>query len=217
MFTPSASSTPQPTGMSAVQGPTPASSIATCIAAFQAARPASTAAGATPHPASSHTSLSNPVGEGRGEVALPWQRLDAAWPVIANSPTGLDGDAQRLVRSLLTQAAGKRLQRRRSLEAAALWIWAPMPYLAEYVRQQRFYAPGLPRLHLLELYALLRKEASLELEVLATPPSVPGVEVWQELLELQCKRIGQVYAALHHWLPAFRAQEELQRILEGLL
>ena len=180
--------------------------------------PASPAAGATS--ASPSSSLSNAVGEGRGEASAPlapWQRLDAAWSPIAKSPTGLDGEAQRLVRSLLTQAVGQRLRRRHQLEAARLWVWEPIPHLAEYVRQRRFYAPGLARLQPIELYALLRKEASLALEVLATPPSVLGVEVWQDLLELQCQRIGQVYGALHAWLPAMRAQQELRQILEGLV
>jgi hypothetical protein len=182
--------------------------------------PASTAAGAAPHQTSPTDALSNRVGEGRGEASTalaPWQRLDAAWSPIAKSPTGLDGDAQRLVRSLLTQAVGQRLRRRRQLDAARLWVWEPIPHLAEYVRQRRYYAPGLARLQPIELYALLRKEASLALEVLATPPGVLGVEVWQELLELQCQRIGQVYGALHHWLPAMRAQQELRQILEGLV
>ncbi len=191
MFTPSPSSPSLPTGT-----PTPHS-------------PAHTSA-------SPSDSLSNPVGEGQGEAA-PWQRLDAAWPVITNSPTGLDGDAQRLVRSLLTQAAGKRLQRRRQLETAALWIWEPIPHLAEYVRQRRFFAPGFARFQPLDLCQMLRKETRLGLEVITTPPKVLGVEVWQELLELQCKRIGQLYSELQRLLGQARAQQELRSILEVLV
>ncbi len=182
--------------------------------------PASPAAGAAPHQTSPTDSLSNAVGEGRGEASAPlapWQRLDAAWSPIAKSPTGLDGDAQRLVRSLLTQAAGRRLRRLRQLEDARLWIWEPLPHLAEYVRQRRFYAPGLVRFQPPVLYAILRQEARLALEVLTTAPGVLGVEVWQDLLELQCQRIGQVYGALRAWLPALRARQELQEILEGLI
>ncbi len=173
-----------------------------------------------PVPASAAASAADSGGQ-RGSATVsgtvPWQRVDAAWQPIATSPTGLDADAQRLVRHLLTQAVGKRLHRRRALEAERLWIWAPRPDLAEHTRQKRFYVPSLPRFHPLELYALLRQEASLALEVLATPPGVLGVEVWQDLLALQCTRIGQVYAALHHWLPALRAQQELRQILEGLV
>ncbi len=195
--------------------------------AVQAARPtpAGQETGGTPLPgqrdaaacttASPSISLST-SGEGRGEAA-PWQRLDAAWPVIDKSPTGLDGDAQRLVRSLLTQAAGKRLQRRRQLQAAALWIWEPIPHLAEYVRQRRFFAPGFARFQPPDLCRMLRKETRLGLEVLATPPKALGVEVWQELLELQCKRIGQLYSELQRLLGRMRAQQELQSILEALV
>jgi hypothetical protein len=186
MFTPPASSTSKPTGTPTAQSP-----------------------------AHTSASLSNRVGEGQGEAA-PWQRLDATWPVIANSPSKLDGDAQRLVRSLLTQAAGEHLKRRRQLDAASLWIWEPRPHLAEYVRQRRFFASGLYHLFPPDLFRMLRAEASLGLELLTTPPSVVGVEVWQELLALQCQRIGQLYAALQHTLGRLQAQEALQAVLEGL-
>ncbi len=201
MFTPPASSTPKPTGTPTAQNPTHASR----------------AAGAPLNPASPSRPLSSRIEEGRGEVSLaPWRRLDATWPVIANSPSKLDGDAQRLVRSLLTQAAGEHLKRRRQLDAASLWIWEPRPHLAEYVRQRRFFASGLYHLFPLDLFRMLRTEASLGLELLETPPSVVGVEVWQELLALQCQRIGQLYAALQHALGRLQAQEALQAILEGL-
>src|SRR5579883_16415 len=199
MMTPPASSTPH-TGQRDAGAASPA--------------PSGRETGAAPRHSLPAGSLST-RGEGRGEAA-PWQRLDAAWPVIAKSPTRLDGDAQRLVRPVLTQAAGKRLQRHRELEAARLWIWEPMPHLAEYVRQRRYFVPSLPRFQPPDLSSLLRKEASLALEVLVTPPGVLGVEVWQELLELQCQRIGQIYAALQGWLGKLRAQEALQHILEGL-
>ena len=152
-----------------------------------------------------------------GSSLAPWERVDAAWTVIPNSPTGLDGDAQKLVRHLLTQAAGHRLQHRRRLEADSLWFWEPSPHLAEYVRQRRFYAPGLYRFQPLDLWQVLRKEATLGLEVIATPPGVLGVEVWQELLELQCQRIGQLYVELRRQLGAARAKGELQHILETLM
>ena len=142
--------------------------------------------------------------------------MDAAWPVIPNSPTGLDGETQRLVRHLLTKAAGQRLARRRQLAATRLWVWEPSPHLAEYVRQRRFYAPALARFLPPDLCILLRTEARLALEVVATPPGVLGAEVWQALLELQCQRIGQLHASLQDWLGGTRAQQELQGILEGL-
>ena len=129
----------------------------------------------------------------------------------------MDEDAQRLVRHLLTKAAGLRLQRRRTLEADRLWVWEPTPHLADYVRQRRFYAPGLSRFQPPDLYGLLRTEARLGLEVVVTPPGVLNVEVWQELLELQCQRIGQLYSELQRSLGVVRAQQELQQILEALL
>jgi hypothetical protein len=137
--------------------------------------------------------------------------------VIANSPTGLDGDIQRLVRRLLTEAAGKRLARRRRLETTFTWIWEPRPDLADHVRQRRFLVPSLSRFPPLDLLSLLRTEASLALEVLTTQPGVVGIEVWPELLTLQCQRIGQIYSALERWLGRLRAQDALGGTLEGLV
>ena len=160
-----------------------------------------------------------PIQQGAGAISAtpaPWQRVDALWPVVTDSPTKLDGDCQRLVRSLLTQAVGKRLQRRRQADDTLLRLWEPNPYLAEYVRLGRFYAPGLVRFRPPDLYHLLLNEAGLMLEVLETQPGVLGVEVWQELVELQCRRIGQVYAALQCLLGRTQALDALQRLLEGL-
>lgn len=206
-----APSTPLSAGTPTVQGPalagqgTSAAPLsgqsqrdadATCTAAFQAAGPASTTDGAAPPP----------------PLAL-WERVDATWPVIANSPTGLDGDAQRLVRHLLTRMAGQRLSRRRQSDAAA-WMWEPDPQMADYVRRWRFYAPGLYRFQPPDLYDLLYTEARLALEVVTTLPGVLTLEVWQELLQLQCRRIGQLYAALQRCLGSAQAQAALQRLLE---
>ena len=186
-FTPPAPLTGEP---SALQGPTPAD--------LPPAANGGQETGGTPHSA-------------------PWQRVDAAWPVIPNSPTGLDGDAQKLVRHLLTRAAGQRLSNRRQLEAERLWMWKPMPHLADYTRQRRFYAPALYRFPPLDLCRMLRDEARLALEVIATPPgALGGAEVWQELVELQCQRIAQLTAALQGWLGSTQAQQALQHLLEGL-
>jgi hypothetical protein len=68
-----------------------------------------------------------------------------------------------------------------------------------------------------DLRALLRKEASLALGVIVTPPNVVGIEVWQKLLELQCRRIGQLYAELRRCLGAAQAQKDLQGILETIV
>src|SRR5579885_2057908 len=198
MFTPPTSSTPQSAGTPTLQGPTPAGQET----------------GGTLHPSQQ---AAGGMPNADAATPAPWQRLDATWPTILKSPTGLDGDAQRLVRSLLTQATGKRLQRRRQLETAALWIWEPIPHLAEYVRQRRFFAPGFARFQPLDLCQMLRKETRLGLEVITTPPKVLGVEVWQELLELQCKRIGQLYSELQRLLGQARAQQELRSILEVLV
>src|SRR5579883_2372766 len=203
MFTPPTSSTPLPAGTPTAHSPVPSNPDHS--AAFQEASPASTAAGAAPTPINP---LSNGFEEGRG---------DATWPVILKSPTGLDGDAQRLVRSLLTKAAGKRLARRRHLDDTLRQLWEPTPDLADFVRQYRYYAPGLYRFHTPDIYGLLYTEARLTLEVIETAPGVLGVEVWQELLELQCRRIGQLYTELQRCLGYQQAQAALQRLLEGLV
>jgi hypothetical protein len=197
MFTPPTSSTPQSAGTPTLQGPIPAGQEA----------------GGTLHPSQQ---AAGGMPNADAATPAPWQRLDATWPTILKSPTGLDGDAQHIVRYLLTQATGKRLQRRRHLEAASLRLWEPNPNLAEYVRQHRYYAPGLYRFQTPDIYGLLFTEARLTLEVVETAPGVLGVEVWQELLELQCRRIGQLYTELQRCLGRRQAQAALQHLLEGL-
>ncbi len=196
---------------------TPSTPLSAGTPAVQGPAPAGQEIGAAPHPISPSDSLSNRVGEGRDEASGPlalWERVDATWPVIANSPTGLDGDTQRLVRHLLTKMAGQRLSRRRQSDAAACWMWEPDPQMADYVRRWRFYAPGLYRFQPPDLYDLLYTEARLALEVVTTLPGVLTLEVWQELLQLQCRRIGQIYSALQRCLGSAQAQAALQHLLE---
>ena len=205
--------------------PSSTSPLAGWKLALHVPTPADWKVGGTPRPgtgtvagATSATPARSTADSGGASPELaPWQRVDAAWPTIANSPSGLDGDAQKLVRRLLTQAAGQRLARRHDLEADRLWMWQPQPGLADYTRQRRFYAPGLGRFHPLDVWEALRKEAALALEVIATPPgALGGAEVWQELVALQCQRIGQLHAELQRRLGAARALATLQGMLEAL-
>jgi hypothetical protein len=180
---------------------------------LQAPAPASRETGATPRPSNP---LPNPVGEGRGEVSAPWQRLNAAWPTLPESLVGgLDGIAQSLVRHCLTEAAGKRLALHRSLEPESRRIWETRPHLAQYVRQRRFFESLLPHYRLDEFQRLLHTEIGLAVEVLETAPKKLGLETWAALLELQCRRIGQMYAHLRQRMGAL-AQQELLRAFQGL-
>ncbi len=144
----------------------------------------------------------------------PWQRLDATWPALPNA-FGLDALAQRLLRQGLTAAVGRRMRRRRALPPESAWLWQTRPHLARYVRQARFYANLLHCYALADMPELLYREALLAVEVLETPPGKLGVEVWQELLEAQCQRIGQLYAHLRQRI-GLVAQEMLLRALERL-
>ncbi|HEY7349827.1 MAG TPA: hypothetical protein VH599_16035 [Ktedonobacterales bacterium] len=147
---------------------------------------------------------------------IPWQRLDAAWPALPDSPTGLDVPAQRMVRRLLTEAVGRRLRMRRSLPPESLFFWQARPHLARYVRKPRFFANLLHCYALVDTRQFLRTEAALALEVLETPPSLLGADEWQKLLALQCQRLGQLYAHLRERIGAV-AQDELHRALNSLI
>jgi hypothetical protein len=146
---------------------------------------------------------------------LAWQRLDDAWPTLPDA-FGLDAAAQRLVRQRLTEAVGRHIARQRSLPPESQRLWETRPRLAQYVRQQRFYANLLHCYALADMPELLATEVSLALEVLETPPGKLGAEVWQTLLELQCQRIGQVYADLRQRI-GLVAQDFLQRAFERLV
>jgi hypothetical protein len=164
------------------------------------------------------TAASDAISAGASPIsAAPWQRVDAAWPVWPDAATGLDAEAQRLLRLYLTTAVAQRLRNRHHLEEANLWMWQPLPGLAEYVRQRRFLVACLHRYPSPEMGRLLRKEASLTVEVLATPPSYFGIDLWAALLALQCQRIGQLYAHLRERAGQGLALEVLQRALQGLL
>jgi hypothetical protein len=149
-------------------------------------------------------------------TAAPWQRVDAAWPALPDTATGLDAEAQRLLRFHLTRAVARRLRNRQHLEAANLWMWQPLPGLAAYVRQRRFLVACLRQYQPLEVGRLLFKEAALTVEGLATPPSDVGMAAWAALLAQQYQRIGQLYAHLRERAGQRLARVALQRALDRL-
>ncbi len=205
MFT----STPQSAGTPTLQDPTPAGRET-----GGTSRP--NAAVQDPAPVGLLPAANGGRETGAAPRPLPWQRLDAAWPILPESlMNGLDGFAQRLVRRCLTEAVGDRLRLLRSLGLESQRIWEPRPHLAQYVRQRRFLETLLPRWGLAECQRLLYTEIMLTVEVLETPPSRLGIEEWLALLELQCKRIAQIYVQLRARIGA-QAQQEVERAFKLL-
>jgi len=144
-----------------------------------------------------------------------WQRLDATWQTLPDTTTGLDAAAQRLLRQGLTEAVGQRLRLLRTLAPESLRLRETRPHLAKYVRERRFYANLLRHYALVEVQRMLRVEAALALEVLETRPSKLGITEWGALLDLQCQRIGQLYAHLRERVGTL-ALEWLAGALAGL-
>jgi len=143
-------------------------------------------------------------------LALSWRIPESLWPDDLDSPTGLDPEAQRLVRLGLTLAVEHHLWLRRSLGEPRL---PRRPCRLQHIRQRRF-NPRLLHWHIVdELRDLLRAEVAITLELLERPHEKRVCPKWDVLLEQQCARIGQVYLALKAKIGRLQALYELEAAL----
>lgn len=148
----------------------------------------------------------------------PWQRADAAFVSLPDSPTGLAPNLQALLRRGWMEALAYRVERRRVEAALGLASPRPMPQrpLLRRVAERRFYDNMLRWYARGDLWALMRAEVTLTLDLLEVCVGrLPG-NVWIPLLMEECRRISLVYAELRWRIDGEMAEDSLKRLLASL-
>ncbi|HEU5200923.1 MAG TPA: hypothetical protein VFU32_14895 [Ktedonobacterales bacterium] len=148
----------------------------------------------------------------------PWQRADAAFVSLPDSPTGLAPDLQALLRRGWMEALAWRLERRRI--EAAMGIESPRPTpqrpLLRRVAERRFYDNMLRWYARGDLWKLMRAEVTLTLDLLEVCVGrLPG-NVWIPLLLEECRRISLIYAELRRRIDGEMVEGSLRRLLASL-
>lgn len=148
----------------------------------------------------------------------PWQRADAAFVSLPDSPTGLTPDLQALLRRGWMEALASRVERRRF--EAALGIEPPRPRpqrpLLRRVAERRFYENMLRWYARVDLWELMRTEVTLTLDLLDVCVGNVAGTVWIPLLVEQCRRISLIYAELRKRIDGEMAEGSLRRLLASL-
>jgi hypothetical protein len=148
----------------------------------------------------------------------PWQRVDAAFVPLPDSPTGLSPALQTILRRGWMEALALRVERRR--RDASLGLPPPRPwppkYLLRKVAERRFYENSLRWYARTDLWAMLRAEVWVTLDLLDLAiGTLPG-KVWIPLLLEECRRINLLYTELRHRVDGGQAEDELKRLLAEL-
>ncbi len=149
---------------------------------------------------------------------FPWQRADAAFVSLPDSPTGLAPDLQALLRRGWMEALAWRVERRRVEAALGIESPRPMPQrpLLRRVAERRFYENMLRWYARADLWALLRAEVTLTLDLLeGCVGRLPGT-VWIPLLLQECRRISLLYAELRRRIDGEMVENSLRRLLASL-
>jgi hypothetical protein len=148
----------------------------------------------------------------------PWQRADAAFVSLPDSPTGLPPNLQALLRRGWMEALAWRLERRRVEAALGIESPRPMPQrpLLRRVAERRFYENMLRWYARVDLWGLMRAEVTLTLDLLEVcVGKLPG-NVWIPLLLEECRRISLLYAELLRRIDGEMAEDSLKRLLASL-
>ncbi len=148
----------------------------------------------------------------------PWRRADAAFVSLPDSPTGLPPDLQAILRRGWMEALAWRLERRRVEAALGIESPRPMPQrpLLRRVAERRFYDNMLRWYARVDLWALMRAEVTLTLDLLEVCVGrLPGA-VWIPLLLQECRRINLLYAELRWRIDGEMVEGSLRRLLASL-
>ena len=138
-------------------------------------------------PASPSNSLSNPVGEGRGEASALWLLL--SW-LLAEIDPDVRGYVQQVFADTL-EAAEHDLalppERRRLM---------PVPFLVQHLARPRFHKVALWEQNQKEIGGLLRCALWRAVDALEAAALVPQSEVYLSILTEQCRQFERVYQHL---------------------
>ena len=158
------------------------------------------------------------VSSSRPTRQAPWQRADAAFICLPDSPTGLAPDLQAILRRGWMEALAYRVERRRVYAALGIESQPLMPQrlLLRRVAERRFYENMLRWYARVDLWGLMRTEVTLTLDLLEVCVGKVAGNVWIPLLVEQCRRISLIYAELRQRIDGEMAEVSLRRLLASL-